>query len=634
MSNNAAAFHGFTGPAFPILYDKDKQIWGSKYGFSRIAPDQADWIDVEPQTTTRNWESKITWVLPRVTPVLGELDLNIQLGPLKVKDAATGQFRDQQVSFTPYAEVGTGNWYKEFRSAVASNFNPWTVGNAELVPRQTFLRPRAGINQLEISHFVNDIARRMFSRIELVSGSRLIETIYPDAEELQDELGETSYMVREDFDRGRFDARDVDQAHVIGRWGSNILQVVLTDPGAGYVEPPSVTIVPLYNNTPNLAIPNHPGGDEDKALDLSNQNLEPGVEFTPAQAFAVLNPDGSVNRIQISDHGLGYANASVIISPPPAGGRQARAFAFNAEQWNPKHAGVGGSGSQATDIPLGKTTRREHSELTTQLIPRARIDQNLTLKLPFFWTKKVEDYLRMAHINRDIRIVAYTRPLRELLCIKHNPHKDSTELAGFDPSNFACEIKSMNLKMHCHYPLADELSRVSNYVTTKLFKEPQAVRDIQVTVPAQTALKKTIQLPFTKEMIELQVVVRDQKELDDGNRPSRYTSFLQVVDTLSLRINNVYRFRDLSGDFCSRRLLHKMHSRQPTSANIYILPFALSPEAENPTGSLDGAQAHTIELDITFKRSDTAQQYSVDVWCPSWNFLHYTPENDLEVALA
>ena len=256
--------------------------------------------------------------------------------------------------------------------------------------------------------------------------------------------------------------------------------------------------------------------------------------------------------------------------------------------------------------------------------------RKLHVQLPFWFSDSPGAALpHVAIQDEDVNLSIHLRPLEELLYTM-----------GITPSEAANQIRStiqdldINIWVDYVYLESSERMKIVNNPHTLIFTQHQYMTKTPVPAPVQTS-----RLDFVNPVKELIWVVRDSLRGRSANNqgysndifnysPSKHfksidfenrTILRDAFQSVSLLLNGVDRF--VRHDASYFRLVDPMqhHSHIPRKL-IYSYSFSISPEKEQPSGSLNFSRVDMSQFQ--FMMNDSIQQYDFLIYALNYNVMN------------
>lgn len=631
--------------------------------FPRLAPYIDDYVDLQPTSNAYGWDSKITFIVPKVYPVIGEVDLVVKFP--KLNDLATN----------------------------------CTYGNRML----------------------NKAGYRWWRRIELISNSKVVQTLYPENLELTDDITDIppnkldcdllGWVDREELP-SYVESQDISSVRALS-FATDVAYVGTTTDNTGQLQS-GFDIVLLSNiDYTSLSVlvspPSTPGGRK-AAVRIVAQKLTwgsitastagtpgsgwrlvdgaagtapafvypPNVYTTTGTAnttagYVYLNPTAGtasvagtysapvyqafrVTGLYLTDKGTGYYEVPRIqihgVASNSAYSRDTEfavlrpnnpAFTTASLQDFANAPDVGTYDSIIKPIMwLHPHQLALYSPATvkSRLRQLASAEQTFELPLKFFWTKSEADYLRNAAISEELRISIYTSNPTEFL----QNDFGTVPTSGVDGNQQVPALSNVFLRAHVFYPPVSERAALG-YTINYPYAEIQRMMDYPIPTGQQ---KFSVQLNFVRPVSALFFGLRlvpnsapSYPNPSPNYDPERYSRYEKdYFDRFSLRFDSLYRWRDVDLEWLRKEIYRTKFAGTPEKY-YYVVPLSLFPASSTPGGVVDFSKFREVNLDLVTKNSNGFTTASIgdrtaylDIFAISWNMISYNARGGLELALA
>ncbi len=285
---------------------------------------------------------------------------------------------------------------------------------------------------------------------------------------------------------------------------------------------------------------------------------------------------------------------------------------------------------------------------------RSKFFQRLYVPLEFFHTRASGSALPIVSLQfHDVQIACTWNSVRSAIC---NLDADSSTTvvrpgqASLNDSNFSggklaqagdagftsvgspVADSDVNVQLEVQYIYLDlqERQRFSKGAFQILISEVQ-------TMSTPTKIQNEthqMNLTFNHAVIQILFAVL-QSNNEDANDHFNYDGVVEPhtliaqnpVKEVDLRLNNQQRFYATHGNYFKNVQSYQHHTNMPSS-HVMTYSFALHPESENPSGSInlsrvDNAQL-TLKFDSAMWENDTSNSVKVLCFARSWNILRVT----------
>lgn len=214
---------------------------------------------------------------------------------------------------------------------------------------------------------------------------------------------------------------------------------------------------------------------------------------------------------------------------------------------------------------------------------------NLLIPLSFWFTKKDNMSLPILIMNsQDIKI--------------HFKLRDFSEVINYDGAEpNIVNILDSNLIVDYFY--VDEFITKEFFNTKHTFLIDQVQYNEVEMLPVNTT-SYNCNLKFNNPIKEVLFSVATKDNIDNNNYYIyQDTDGTPLLSEIALFLNGAQRYEYLDEFIYRTKFAKDVHSVIPTK-NIYIIPFSLKPEHNQPTGSINMSMYNDITLSLRFKKNN------------------------------
>jgi hypothetical protein len=260
---------------------------------------------------------------------------------------------------------------------------------------------------------------------------------------------------------------------------------------------------------------------------------------------------------------------------------------------------------------MGKKETRE------ELIEASKSNQRFYVPLPFWFCRHSGNSLPLISLQfHTAKVALKLRALREMIQV--SGHDISVVKAD---GNGQIQNNDVQVYLHCKNVYLDQKER-QLFSSGSFYQLVQLCQSCSFTTEQET---HTYSLCFNHPVIELifSVTVRDSNnevvELFDYSCDGK-----DPIEVVSLSINNNMRFR-ANQDYLKNVQSLEAHSNIPENC-IYTYSFALNPEDDSPSGSLNMSRMDNAQMSFKFCPEAVSEGRSclVRIYARNWNVMKYT----------
>lgn len=224
--------------------------------------------------------------------------------------------------------------------------------------------------------------------------------------------------------------------------------------------------------------------------------------------------------------------------------------------------------------------------------------------LPFWFCRhKSLSFPLLAFQYHDIRLNFKLRPFNETVV--------------FDGATDPTEVSIVSAEIVCHYYFLDDLERKQFIKNNHTYLYEELQYSDQSSIPA-TTVQNTYKKPleFNHCVKEIVWVLLEQTSLDNNDwlNFSRRSDTSELIDSARLLIDGIERASSKEEGYYRLALPQEHHTRAPNKF-IYIYPFSLYPEKNQPSGTMNFSKLDNVNLEIVVRAENNAtvmQVYAIN----------------------
>lgn len=241
-------------------------------------------------------------------------------------------------------------------------------------------------------------------------------------------------------------------------------------------------------------------------------------------------------------------------------------------------------------------------------------DRRLYIPIPWSFTKNSESALSLvtlSHHSVDVHI-AFS-PLTEMIQVSSRDVKVVRTRDGQPVGN-----SDMNAMLDTTYVYLDVEER-DRFHSGQFQQLIQQVQQYSATTRNGSL---SASLNFNHPTIELMwCCQRKSKAVSNDHFDYSGSGANDPLVRASLRLNNLVRF-DREAPYFRLVQPFERHTNVPRSF-IYVYSFALEPESDQPSGSLNMSRIDSVQLNMSLQESLSGEECAVYVFARNWNVLRY-----------
>lgn len=227
-------------------------------------------------------------------------------------------------------------------------------------------------------------------------------------------------------------------------------------------------------------------------------------------------------------------------------------------------------------------------------IYNAEKEVNLMIPLDFWFTKHYSYALPLlSMLNQDIQL--------------NFSFADFSDVINYDGTSNPSRVEILESNLYAEYIMLDDIILDQFQKQTHQYIIPQMVYNGDDIVPANQAIFST-KLNFQNPCKELIFCCVDTNSISNNNyfNYSRYADELPLISQATLLLDGKHRYDNYMPENIFRDFFPNIvHSVVPTK-HLYVMPFALKPEDDQPTGSINLGRFDEVLLSLKMTPNNPA----------------------------